>query len=216
MSMHISHTSEIHYPEVAAAVRAITRARLEDKQFAERKPTTLLKVHIDDCVLEIAPVINSSPTGWKVTGGARLKLITPDGRGIVAALWINGRVQLLRWWRDAARTEREASILRRALSMIADDPTTAITRRHHHCGVCGRALTDEVSMRRGIGPECWRIWDRVVAEITMPDSDYQQAKDSAIAQARREMQRWHPDRDGGDAEKFMLARAAYERARAQA
>lgn len=44
------------------------------------------------------------------------------------------------------------TMLRRLEEICEADPELA-TR--HHCGRCGRAIWNEVSVRRGIGPVCW-------------------------------------------------------------
>jgi hypothetical protein len=38
-----------------------------------------------------------------------------------------------------------------------DDHAAVFARSHDHCCCCGRALTDELSRSRGIGPECIKI-----------------------------------------------------------
>jgi Family of unknown function (DUF6011) len=52
----------------------------------------------------------------------------------------------------------------RVLSTIRnflDDRRGVLARSHDHCCICGRALTDGMSMARGIGPECIKWVGRV-------------------------------------------------------
>jgi hypothetical protein len=62
-----------------------------------------------------------------------------------------------------------ARMLRLVDSFLAD-PAAVITQRAAWCGFCGRALTDEQSRARGVGPECLRrrgtlfdVWGDVLA-----------------------------------------------------
>lgn len=55
------------------------------------------------------------------------------------------------------------------------DPRAVLARSHDNCCCCGRGLTDELSMSRGIGPECIKNigfmmygqtnWNRLVEEV---------------------------------------------------
>lgn len=207
--------TESWYPEVSAAVRIITRARIDGKEHAERRPGTLLRIQRAEWCLEIKPSVQSSPQGWAVNGAAKLKLVNMASakRALLCKLTAEGRLRLSSWFHDKAMTEEYLSATYSLLDEIASDPRAAITQRRDHCGVCGRGLTDEVSQYRGIGPECWRIWDRVTDEIERGD-DWRTAAKSEMAELRRTMQRNHPDREGGDPEVFMQAREQFERLRA--
>jgi hypothetical protein len=57
--------------------------------------------------------------------------------------------------------------LQRVLGVMADflaDGRALLARSHGHCSLCGRALTDEVSRARGVGPECANTIDSVLLE----------------------------------------------------
>jgi hypothetical protein len=69
-----------------------------------------------------------------------------------------------------------AEDIARAVGTIQDfltDHLAVLARSHDNCCVCGRALTDELSRSRGIGPECIqkigcigilpRDWNQLVA-----------------------------------------------------
>jgi hypothetical protein len=45
-----------------------------------------------------------------------------------------------------------------------DDHRTVFARSHDNCSCCGKALTDELSRSRGIGPECIKKLDWVAAQ----------------------------------------------------
>lgn len=45
--------------------------------------------------------------------------------------------------------------LRPLLESFTADPLRAFTFADAHCSICGRALVDELSRARGVGPECW-------------------------------------------------------------
>jgi hypothetical protein len=65
----------------------------------------------------------------------------PDGKALSFVAW------------DRDRTlQRMAGVMREFL----DDSRAVLARSRDSCAICGRPLTDGLSMARGIGPECIR------------------------------------------------------------
>jgi hypothetical protein len=52
------------------------------------------------------------------------------------------------------RDRRKASNIKRVVDELLRD---SVVGNHTHCAICGRTLTDPISIRRGIGPECWEV-----------------------------------------------------------
>ncbi len=207
---------ETWYPEVAFAIKAITGARIAGKEMASRRPATLLKISVPHWTIEIKPTVSSSPNGWRCDGSATIKMIgksSADGRGVVCKLNGKGRLRLYRWFRDHEKTEELLSTLCRALDEVAVQPAMLITTREECCGICGRGLSDEVSKVRGIGPECWKIWDHIQIVINSPE--WQAVQQDEMAELRRLMQQYHPDKVGGDVDRFIQAREQFENLRLQ-
>jgi hypothetical protein len=68
---------------------------------------------------------------------------------------------------------------RRAIEVIREfvnDHRVIFARSHDHCCICGKALTDELSRSRGIGPECikkldWGVFsDHWSNRVIVPDA----------------------------------------------
>ena len=206
------------FPEVASLIKAVTAARIEGKEHAKRRPATLLRMIVEadglPIAVEIKPVVSSSPTGWTNTGEA---MITPydlanNKRGNRARIKPNGEVRIFSWFRSQhdEKNRLYTTAIWKALDLISEDPANVVMYQRGHCGICGRALTDEVSRRRGIGPECWNTWERVDARISQPSEDALRALQLEIKHARQMMQRFHPDKPEGDSEKFIQAREVFE------
>jgi hypothetical protein len=53
-----------------------------------------------------------------------------------------------------------------------DDSRAVLARGCDHCAICGRGLTDELSRSRGIGPECIKRSDIVLALISPVSSGF--------------------------------------------
>lgn len=205
------------YPEVAVLIRLLTHARVEGKELGKRRPATLIKIELNfegrPFVVEIKPALRSSPTGWVVPGYSTIRLVDMFNRrrGLSARISKDGKVHVSNWYRNIQEfNRRDTSVLWSAMELLSRDPAAIVNRRADNCGLCGRGLTDEVSQYRGIGPECWSLWDRVYSDITDPGSEFNQCRDTALLELRREMQKWHPDRPDGDADKFMAARQQFE------
>jgi hypothetical protein len=211
----LGEQTEAWYPEVSAAVRIITQARIQGREMNKRRPNTLLKIVIGEWVVEIKPTVSSSPTGWVTDGAATIKLISlhGKGRGVVCKLRSDGRLRMSRWWRKVDRSIAELSVIHEAMDRIAADPGVAISQRHTHCGLCGKGFTREDSMYRGIGPECWKYWDRIKEEIIKPE--FTDISQDGMVLLRKDMQKYHPDKPDGDAEKFMATKARFDVLRKQ-
>jgi hypothetical protein len=67
--------------------------------------------------------------------------------GNVSGDWHIGRVYYSSGRADVARVLA-------TLRAFVEDPRALLARSHDSCCICGRLLTDGVSMARGIGPEC--------------------------------------------------------------
>ncbi len=63
-------------------------------------------------------------------------------------------VQLHKWWRDESKTINSLSRICETILQFLEDPERVFARSSDHCCICGRALTDDTSRTRGIGPEC--------------------------------------------------------------
>jgi hypothetical protein len=85
---------------------------------------------------------------WGIAGGERVKAF---GKQVTFGTGDERPVFL-----GTIRRTAEADV-RRALNVMReflDDHRAVFARSHDHCCCCGRALTDELSRSRGIGPEC--------------------------------------------------------------
>ena len=61
--------------------------------------------------------------------------------------------QKTRWYLDGKSDEAAMALVEMARSFLAD-PQSVIARNTDNCCCCGKALRDEVSRARGVGPEC--------------------------------------------------------------
>jgi hypothetical protein len=64
------------------------------------------------------------------------------------------RVDLKRYRRSA---EEDVHRVVQTIRSFLSDRRAVLARSHDNCCVCGRALTDELSRSRGIGPECIKV-----------------------------------------------------------
>lgn len=58
-----------------------------------------------------------------------------------------------RWYHNGKSDEAATAIVEMAKLFVAD-PQSVIAKNTNNCCVCGKALRDEVSRARGVGPEC--------------------------------------------------------------
>ena len=63
----------------------------------------------------------------------------------------------------------QAESVKDALAEFARDPGAVMARSSDHCCICGKALTDERSKARGIGPECMKFFN-FLAELVTRDT----------------------------------------------
>jgi hypothetical protein len=164
-------TRDGYYPIAAQAIKQITDLRLEGKEHAKRRPASLLRVVVEsegrNIGVEIRPTISSSSVGWMYKGHATIKTVDMGGKGRGLQGWIrfDGTARISSW---AVRSYEGAELRNRtysgaiwkALSMVELDPTALISTQHENCGLCGKCLSDPASMARGVGPECWGLWDK--------------------------------------------------------
>jgi len=61
--------------------------------------------------------------------------------------------QKARWYLNGKSDEAATALVEMARLFVAD-PQSVISRNTDNCCCCGRALRDEVSRARGVGPEC--------------------------------------------------------------
>lgn len=83
-------------------------------------------------------------------------------------------------------------LVRDALIAFEGNPAAALTRYsryHHKCEICGRPLTNETSMRLGVGPEC-------------------RGRRDALAAIRQESREWIAEQQGKAREAMRRWRAA--------
>lgn len=149
-------------------VLALTEARIEGKELATKRPSTLLRVGVSSAfLLRIEPKLVSSPTGWRIAEAIPVKLAwrVNEDTEAAAKLLPNGQYRLSRWRRDDARNRRALDLLDQGLARLADDPRAAFALAADHCGICGRGLTDPVSRQEGIGPECRGPFERAIRRI---------------------------------------------------
>ena len=207
------------YPEVSHAIETITNARLEGKEFAKRRPATLLRVLVAvdgrHIAVEIKPQISSSPSGWYYSGKATIHTIDMAGRGRGNKGKIErGKVRITSWFIRSDRAEGlnrlYSTAIWQAMDTIAADPINIISSQEDNCGICGKGLTDDASRRRGIGPECWTFWNKVHAEFDKESNEFLDDLLKQIAECRRQMQKFHPDKADGDQEQFLIAKARFD------
>jgi len=214
-----------YYPEVSKTVEKVTNARLEGKEFAKRRPATLLRVLVTvdgyDIAVEIKPRVISTPTGWKYSGKAEIHTIDMggSGRGNKCQI-VNGNVEVRSWFnegtaRGAMLNRRYTTAISEALEAIAADPIKIISSQRENCGICGRGLTDDASRRRGIGPECWSVWTQAQSELNKESNELLESLQANLATCRREMQRFDPAGPDGDNERFLNARSKFIEAKGQ-
>jgi hypothetical protein len=85
----------------------------------------------------------------KETAGWELRALLSPGK----ATYSGGSVRF-----GAEGIERASA----AVSAFVTDPVQAMALSANHCCLCGRALTDERSRSRGVGPECVRFLNHLV------------------------------------------------------
>jgi hypothetical protein len=160
-----------NYPHVAQAIKKITDLRLSGKEHAKRRPATLLRVVVEsegrNIGVEIRPTISSSSVGWTYKGNASIKTIDMGGkgRGLQGTIKPDGTVRITSWSVRCAegaenRNRRYSGAIWKALDLVEDDPTALISTQQENCGLCGKGLSDPASRARGVGPECWGLWDK--------------------------------------------------------
>lgn len=166
------HTYDVR---IFGMLRRLTAARVAGKEHALRPPPTALKLKNGrGALLVLKPELVSSPTGWKLAPSIDAELLvglTIDGVSRPAfalrvKLHADGTIRPRRWWKNAARTRRVFETMLGMLDTFANDPD-ALLSHSTNCCICGRALTDDASRARGIGPECAKFGNfvlRVVAE----------------------------------------------------
>jgi hypothetical protein len=170
-----SLTRDGYYPIAAQSIKQITDLRIEGKEHAKRRPASLLRVVVPvgvrNVAVEIKPTILSSPEGWKTNGMATFKAVDLSGLGRGNKGWIkdDGKVRIASWFvRSRNAKEKNAYFSEAiwvALQTVEADPMALITMQSGNCGVCGKALSDEVSKSRGVGPECFKLWDKFKGAI---------------------------------------------------
>ena len=149
-------------------VMEIAAKRLTGKEYAEKRPNVGIKFDItSDRCLSLKPKLHSSPNGWTL-GVLECELlesaygiVKATGRELKAELRPDGTMWLKSWWKDLDKTEKLVSKLQNALHTIATNPGVYLEGAHHCC-ICGKALSDDASMSRGIGPECLKFGDAII------------------------------------------------------
>lgn len=76
----------------------------------------------------------------------------PDGWEDRVGAWNPGTKD---FWADKNADPARVFAFREAVRYLAGEPTRCEVMEENRCGVCGRELTDPVSIQRGIGPECF-------------------------------------------------------------
>jgi len=142
-----------------------------------RKPSLRFRTHHGDRRIEIAPQ-------WRVSRQDRKRILSmiagqlsfsthswQDQRQrwepVLELRWLPNGV--FRWSRrptDVNKAVAELETLAAFFAAVGSDPEgTMAAGARGACGFCGRALTDPESIRRGIGPECYRSLVKVNAVI---------------------------------------------------
>lgn len=136
--------------------------RLEGKEHSQSRPHLGLRFELrkEGFLLAFTPVMNSSPTGWKITridAEFRPYVSFPEVTALAlkARLTSEGGIDCSRWLKDMDKTAQLVTLLQSALNTLATSPEK-LFEGSCHCCLCGKGLVDEISKARGIGPECGR------------------------------------------------------------
>jgi hypothetical protein len=143
-----------------------------------RKPSLRFRTHYGDRRIEIAPQ-------WQASRQERKRILSMisgqlsfsthswhDGRQhwepVLEVRWLPiGAFRLSRRPKDIPKAVAELETLAGFFTLVGRDPEgTIATGARGACGLCGKALTDPESIRRGIGPECYRSLVKANAVIS--------------------------------------------------
>jgi len=150
-----------------------------------RKPSLRFRTHYGDRRIEIAPQWQASRQERKrilsmIAGQLSFSTHSWHERRqrwepVLEVRWLPGG--MFRWSRrptDVPKALAELETLVGFLTAVGRDPEgTMAAGARGACGLCGKALTDPESIRRGIGPECYRSLikvNAVVASFQPPES----------------------------------------------
>lgn len=126
---------------------------------SSRKPSWMIRLVADPGG---SPMVTLSPS-WdeigKVVDASRIHVavsVTATGEPPKSRLELSlAEAEPPRVYRFSRHAAEDASVAARILADFVASPAEVFARSRTHCAICGRALTDEESIRRGIGPECF-------------------------------------------------------------
>lgn len=156
------------YPaKLRASIIAVTEARIEGKELNKRRPAVKLHMALDEYEIEIAPRLTSSATGWEISPIIPVMImeISNPRQRLNAKLKADDKLGLARWFRDPALSAVLLQNMDTGLTLLSQNLSQAFSPRRGGCGMCGRHMTDPLSQERGIGPECWEPYGRVLRAI---------------------------------------------------
>lgn len=144
----------------------------------KRKPSMRFRTHYGDRRIEIAPQWKvSRQEGQRILSmiAGQLSFSTHSWHDtwqrwvpLIEVRWLP--VGEFRWSRrpgDIPKAVAELETLAAFFVAVGRDPeATMATGARGACGLCGKVLTDPESMRRGIGPECYRSMVKANALIS--------------------------------------------------
>jgi len=201
-------------------ILAQARERLLGRENHTKRPSIGFKLMIDGCMEAVVkPQLKSSSTGWELSGVVEVKVkISSDGkvRFMDYQLHSDGSVVAKRWYKNEALTLAFKETLLALINMAAENPLTIISASiSDHCGICGKGLSDELSISLGIGPECIKGFYKVFVMTSSSVTEDAKEDDfpSMIKTLRKALQQAHPDK-GGDAAKFIALKSELDKLKA--
>jgi hypothetical protein len=146
------------------AIATTVDARLEGRLLDRRRPSVRLNWAGAGVVIAITPRLNSSPTGWVLDERIPMKAwpeSTDEHDSLVLQLRPDDTIVPRRWWKKPQLNQTVLNGVDAALHALARDVSKAFTGSLT-CGWCGRKLTTPESQARGVGPECWAPYERML------------------------------------------------------
>jgi hypothetical protein len=163
---HLSLSLE-YKPHLGRQIAAVVAARIEGRELEKRRPTVKMYSEFDGHVVCIEPKLESSATGWTLNKIIPVTIwnINDPAIRLKAKLRSDCTLTLKSWARNAPANRKLLGIMDAALLEMAADIRMIFAGSSGICGICHKLLSDETSRSRGIGPECWAPYGRIIRAI---------------------------------------------------
>lgn len=143
------------------------------KEYRNSERARIGLMSLDEIKTEILPLLKGKRSGWRWVGDCRNVAALPDGtiesngydEKRVAGLILLELVVEARKRSLAAKKAAETRAIRRermAYKIAQKILSGAGVTPSDNCHLCGKAVSDDESRQRGIGPDCWQFILRLV------------------------------------------------------